>query len=159
MKVHKLILIGLTLLLMSQLIGCMAAAVAYEAVAVGRLAKGVIGGIDGAKVDAAVSPGVTKEQLNRIKRVTFAFEEEDPVKVAFSNNLSAVMSDTLIMEMLKLGFECIGTQKIKKALEAQGTTGIQKVNLENTLKAAPDLGIQAIISVNVITASVIESLI
>jgi hypothetical protein len=153
MKAQKIIYLSLIILLVSQFIGCIAAAAAYQAAALGHIAKGVVDGIEGAKVDAAVSPGVTKEQLNQVKRVAFVFEGDNPVEMAVSGELSDVMADTLIMEMLKLGFECIDNQKIKNTLEAEGEQINGKVNLENALKAGKNLGIQAIITGNIKTSS------
>ena len=154
MKIKKIIYLSLTILLVSQFIGCIAAAAgAYQAAALGSLAKGVVDGADGVKVDAAVSPGVTKEQLNQVKRVAFAFEEDNPVEMAVSGELTDVMADTLIMEMLKLGFECIDNQKIKNTLEEEGIQINGKVKLENALKAGKALGIQAIITGNFKTSS------
>ena len=153
MKIQKIIYLSLALLLVSQFIGCIAAAAAYEAATLGHVAKGFVDGIEGAKVDAAVSPGVTKEQLKQVKRVAFAFEDENPVEMAVSGELTDVMTDTLIMEMLKLGFECIDSQKIKSTLEDEGTQINGKVSPENALKAGKTLGIQAIITVNIKTSS------
>ena len=149
MKAQKIIYFSLTILLVSQFIGCVAAAAAY-------VAKDVVDSLEGVKVDAAVSPGVTKEQLNQIKRVAFAFEEDNPVKMAFHGELTDVMTDTLIMEMLKQGFECIDNQKIKKTLEEEGVQINGKVNLENALKAGKSLGIQAIITGNIKTSSAVR---
>jgi hypothetical protein len=154
MKVKKIIYLSLIILLVSQLIGCIAAAAgAYQAATLGGLAKGVVDGVDGAKVDAAVSPGISKEKLNQIKRIAFAFEEENTVEMAISGELIDVMVDTLIMEMLKLGYECIDNQKIKNTLEEQGIKINGKVNLENAIKAGKTLGIQAIITGNFKTSS------
>jgi hypothetical protein len=157
MKAQKIIYLSLIILLVSQFIGCMAAAVAYEAAALGHVAKGVVDGIEGAKVDAAVSPGITKEQLSQVKRVAFVFEEDNPVEMAVSGELSDVMADTLIMEMLKLGFECIDSHKIKNTLEAEGVQINGKVNLGNALKAGKSLGIQAIITGNIKTSSAVSA--
>lgn len=153
MKVQKIIYLSLIILVVSQFIGCIAAAAAYQAAALGSMAKGIVDGVEGAKVDAAVSPGVTKEQLNLVKRVAFAFEEENPAEVAVSGDLSDVMADTLVMEMLKLGFECIDHQKIKKTLEEQGIQINGKVNLDNALKAGKILDIQAVITGNIKTST------
>jgi len=146
MKVQKIIYLSLTILIVSQFIGCVAAAAAY-------VAKDVFDGIEDTKVDAAVSPGVTKEQLNQVKRVAFAFEDENPAEMAVSGELTDVMADTLTMEMLKLGFECIDSQKIKNTLEEEGVQINGKVSLENALKAGKTLGIQAIITGNIKTSS------
>lgn len=146
MKVQKIIYLSLTILLVSQLIGCVAAAAAY-------VAKGVVDGIEDVKVDAAVSPGVTKEQLSKVKRVAFAFEKDNTVETQVYGELTDVMADTLTMEMLKLGFECIDNQKIKKKLEEEGIKFNGKVDLENALKVAKNLGIQAIITGNIKASS------
>ena len=153
MKARKIIYMSLAILLVSQFMGCVAAAVAYEAAALGHIAKSTVDGIDGAKVDAAISPGVTKEQLNLVKRVAFAFDEDNPVERAASGELTDVMVDTLTMEMLKLGFECVDNQKIKKALEEQGIQTNGKINLDNALRAGKALDIQAIITGNIKTSS------
>lgn len=157
MQIRKVIYFSLLILFVVQFMGCMAAAVAYQAASLGHLALGVVDNIDGAKVDAAVSQGVTKDQLSRIKRVAFAFDNDNPVEMAVSGDLTDVMTDTLVMEMLKLGFECIDNQKIKNTLEEQGVPINGKVNLENALKAGKPLGIQAVISGNIKTSAAVST--
>jgi hypothetical protein len=85
--------------------------------------------------------------------VSFAFEKDNTVETQVYGELTDVMADTLTMEMLKLGFECIDKQKIKKTLEEEGVQTNGKVNLENALKARKILGIQAIITGNIKASS------
>lgn len=147
MKIKNLFCLVLIPLILSQLLGCLAA---YEAVALGGLAKGAIDGIDKANIDAAVSPGVTKERLNQITRVSFVFgEDKQAADMMLTGGLTEILSDNLTIEMMKLGYVCVDSQKLKKALEDQGIQITSPIDLDNAIKAGKSIGVQAIITGNV----------
>lgn len=123
--------------------GCIAAYV-------GGLAVDAIGGIENTKVNAAVSPGVTKAQLSDIKRIVFLFSEDKPAtEILGGGGLTDILSDNIAIEMMKIGFECIETEQLKAVLEEQGTSITGPLDIENALKAAKKLGVQAIITGNI----------
>jgi hypothetical protein len=151
MKVRILVYSLLILFSSIQFMGCItAAATAYEAIALGSLAKGVLESREKANIDAAVSPGVTKEQLNQIKRVAFVLEDTGQKDhFMLTGGLTEIMSDGLTIEMLKYGYECVETLKLRKTLQDQGNKLTGPLDLNQALKAASLLNIQAIITGNV----------
>lgn len=129
-------------MILVQFYGCIAAA--YPAALIG---EGVIGAMDKVKVDAAVTPGVTKEQLSQIKRILFYFEEETATEKMFlSKGQTGVFVDNLTIEMMKLGYECIARQKLKKSLDNPDNQNTGTADIEDTIKAAKAIGVQAIIT-------------
>ena len=150
MKIKNLFYMVLICLLTAQFVGCIAAAAAYQAAALGGLAKSTIDSIEKADIDAAVSPGVTTEQLSQIKRVAFIFSKDNQTEsLMLSKGLTGIMSDNLTIEMMKLGVECVESQKLKKALEDQGIQITGPIDLDNAIKAGKSIGVQAIITGNV----------
>lgn len=131
--------------LLAFLNGCMAAAFLPEAIMLGASA---VGAIEDASINAAVSPGITKEQLSQIKRVAFVFgEEKSAPGVPFApGGLTDVMADNLTIEMMKLGFECIERQRLRKVLEEQGLQMSGAVDADNAIKAGKIIGVQAVIT-------------
>lgn len=149
MKMKNVLKLSLLLLVAAQLWGCL---VAYEAAVLGNLAANAIGRMENAKIDAAVSPGVTKEQLNQINKVAFLFENMSPGDVFGSGGLTDIMSDNLTLEMMKLGYECIEKQKIKSSLEVNGNQITEPIDLQKALEAGKIIGIHAIITGNIKTS-------
>lgn len=86
--------------------------------------------------------------MNQIKRVAFVFSAEAPTPgVPFApGGLTDIMADNLSIEMMKLGFECIERQRLKKVLEEQGLQMSGAVDADNAVKAGKIIGIQAIIT-------------
>ena len=155
MKIKHLFYLFFTSLIVFQFSGCVAAAAAYQAVALGSLAKGTIDSIEKANIDAAVSPGVTKEQLYKIKRLAFIFSENNQQgQMNFSDGLmDDIMFDNITLEMLKMGYELVGVQKLKKALQDQGDQDIGTIDIGNAIKAGKIIGLQAIITGSINTSS------
>lgn len=133
------------LFLLAFLSGCMAAAFLPEVIQIGASA---IGAMEDASVNAAVSPGITKEQLGQIKKVAFVFAEDKQMAgVPFApGGLTDVMADNLTIEMMKLGYECIERQQLRKVLEEQGLQMSGAVDADNAIKAGKIVGVQAIIT-------------
>ncbi len=157
MKIKNVIYLILISLLVSQFIGCIAAA-AYEAAVLGGLAKGAIDSAEKSSIDAAVSPGVTKDRLNQIKRVAFIFSEDNQKEnVMVTGGLTDIMSDNLTIEMMRFGYECIERQKLRKALEDQGVQITGEIDLNNALKAGKFINVHAIITGTVRASSSIKS--
>lgn len=126
-------------------IGCMAATYIPQAVMVGASA---ISAIEDASINAAVTPGITKEELNKIKRVAFFFSEGPmtPGAPFMPGSLTDIMADNLTIEMMKLGFECVERQKLKKVLEEQGLQMSSAVDADKAIEAGKIVGVQAIIT-------------
>jgi len=146
MKLKNVLKLSLLLLVIAQFWGCL---VAYEAAMLGSLAADALGRVEKAKIDAAVSPGVTKEQLNQINKVAFIFENTTPGDLLGSGGLTDIMLDNLTLEMMKLGYECIEKQKIKSSLEANGMQLTEPIDLQKSLEAGKIIGIHAIITGNI----------
>jgi curli biogenesis system outer membrane secretion channel CsgG len=144
MKAENLFSCILGIFLLALLSGCMAAPFIPQAVMMGASA---VSAIEDASINAAVSPGITKEQLGQIKRVAFVFSEDKPtVDVPFApGGLKDIMADNLTIEMMKLGFECIERQKLRKVLEEQGLQMSGFVE-DDAIKAGKIIGVQAIIT-------------
>jgi len=132
-------------LLLAFLNGCMAAAFLPEALMLGASA---VGAIEDSSINAAVSPGITKEQLGQIKRVAFLFSEDKPTAgVPFApGGLTDIMADNLTIEMMKLGYECIERHRLRKVLEEQGLQMSGAVDTDNAIKAGKIIGVQAVIT-------------
>jgi len=141
-KIFYLGVIGICLVFLN---GCAAVGFIPEAVMMGASA---VSAIEDASINAAVSPGITKEQLSQIKRVAFVFSEDKPTAgVPFApGGLTDVMADNLTIEMMKLGFECIERQRLRKVLEEQGLQMSGAVDTDNAIKAGRIIGVQAIIT-------------
>lgn len=125
--------------------GCMAAAFIPQVVQMGASAAGAI---EDASINAAVSPGITKEQLSQIKKVAFVFSEGMPTAGMpfMPGGLTEIMADNLTIEMMKLGYECIERQRLRKVLEEQGLQMSGAIDTDNAIKAGKIIGVQAIIT-------------
>lgn len=151
MNIKKIVYLILLSLLLVPLYGCL---VAYEAAMLGSLAGDAIGGMEKKSVNAAVSPGVTKEQLGQIKRVSLIFgEDNSTIESLNSGGLTDIMADNMVIEMMKLGYECVEKEKLKKSLEDQGIKINGMLDLENAIRAGKNLGVHAIITGNVASSS------
>lgn len=144
MKLKNLFCYVLCSLILVMLSGCLAAVAAYEAVSLAA----AVGPLEKVSVDAAVSPGVTKEKLAQIRRVTFIFGEGEskPNEVYLSGGLTNILVDNLTIEMMKLGYECVDNHKLKNFLKNQGSQSTGTLTLDDAIKAAKNLGIQAVIT-------------
>lgn len=155
MNIKKIVYLILLSVLLVPLNGCL---VAYEAAMLGSLAGKAIGGMEKKSVNAAVSPGVTKEQLGQIKRVALIFgEDNSTIEPLNSGDLTDIMADNMTIEMMKLGYECVEKGKLKKCLEDQSLKINGTLNLEDAIKAGKNLGVQAIITGNVASSSSFQS--
>jgi hypothetical protein len=155
MNIKKIVYLILLSSLLVPLCGCL---VAYEAAMLGNLASDAIGGMEKKSVNAAVSPGVTKGQLEQIKRVAFIFGDNNPTAEALnSGGLTDIMADNMAIEMMKLGYECVEKEKLKKSLEDQGLKINGALDLENAIKAGKNLGVHAIITGNVTSSASYKS--
>ncbi len=125
--------------------GCIEAAM-YLPEAI-RAGASVMGSMEDASVNVAVSPGTTRERLNQIKKVAFVFSDTPTPGMPFMpGGLTDIMADNLSLEMMKLGFESIERQRLKKVLEEQGLQMSGAVDADNAVKAGKIIGVQAIIT-------------
>lgn len=142
---RKIIYCALSAAILFQFGGCVSAAY----IGMGALIDG-----KNASANSAVTPGVTGEQLKQIQKVTFVFGEKSSAGVNTLYNmgdLSSILEDNLTIEMMKLGYDCVSSQKIKKCLEEQGVQIAGVPTLEDSLKAGKTLGIHALIEGSLIT--------
>jgi hypothetical protein len=138
MKAKRLLCLFLIISILFLLNGCVAAYV-------GGVTADALRGLEKTKINAAVSPGVTKEQLQKIKRVAILFDEATGTGV-LDSGLSDILADNIAIELLKLGYECIGKEQLIKNLESQGLKIAGAINLENVIKAGKLMGVHAIIA-------------
>jgi len=145
MKKGKEVVMAMALVVMAVMLsGCMAAGFLPELVQAGA---SVMGSMEDASVNAAVSPGTTREQLNQIKKVSFVFSDTPTPGVPFMpGGLTDIMADNLTIEMMKLGYTCIERQQLRKVLAEQGLQMTGAVDADNAVRAGRIIGVQAIIT-------------
>lgn len=131
---RKIILSGFLLLISITLMGCMEAMMIY-------------GSIEQTDVNAAVSPGVTKEELSRLKHLAVIFGSE--AQVAYGGDITAVVGDNVTLELMKLGFKVSDRQTLKTVLDEQHLQMSGLADVQTAAKIGKILGADAIVTGNV----------
>lgn len=127
--------------------GCMAAypllAVAPSALQIGASAYAAI---EKADINAAVSPGVTKEELNQIKHIALVFGGESPTATSAGGDITTIVGDNLSIELMKLGFEVSDRRRLQSVLEEQGLQMSGLAEPKVAIKIGKMIGAQAIVT-------------
>jgi len=124
--------------------GCLAAplltALAPEAIYTGG---SIAGSIESADIDAAVSPGVVKEDFEKIKRIAILFDK--PQTHAAYGDLTNVVADSIIIELMKLGFDVVERHRLSTIAKEQQLqqTGLLR---ENLIKVGEVLGVNPVVT-------------
>jgi len=131
-------------------IGCPGAisliSLAPEALRIGTLAYNAV---EKADISAAVSPGITKEELNQIKHVALVFGGERPAVGVGGGDLSLMVGDSVGIELMKLGFQVSDRQKLKAVLDEQHLQMSGLADVRTAAKIGKIIGADAIITGNV----------
>lgn len=133
--------------------GCIQA-VAY-APSLLRAGAGAIAGMENVDVKAAVSPGVTPADLQKVKRIAVVLEEDanqQRVYLMASGSLSKIMSDNIALELMNMGYQVIERNSLDKVLNEQGLQISGALDSATMAKVGKVLGIDAVVLGN-ITAS------
>jgi len=112
-------------------------------VTVAQLGATAYQSIEKADIDAAVTSGVTKKELNKIQNVAiFLGQENTEPPFGRIGDLGAVVGDNLCVELTKLGFKVYEGSKLRKLTKA----GYSAKKIAN---AGKKLGAQAIVTGNI----------
>lgn len=132
--------LGLLFLCLFLVTGCPAVAFIPEAIMLGA---SVAGSTESADIDAAVSPGVVKEDFGKIKRIAILFDK--PQTHAAYGDLTNVVADSITIELMKLGFDVVERQQLSAVVKAQQ---LQQTGLlgENLIKMGEVLGVNAVVT-------------
>lgn len=122
-----------------------------------RMGTSVYNAVEQADVNAVVSPDTTEEELRKIKRITFIFGDRSAVPIAATGDLTGFVADNLEIDMMKLGFEVVGEHRLAKALEEEGSPVPERLDVNDAIRVAKILGIQAIIKGSVQSSHSISS--
>lgn len=151
--IAKIFFLWLTLL---SLTGCIEA-IAYLPTLI-QAGVGAVAGMENVDLNSAMSPGVSKDDLNRIKRISVVLgasqsqgRTQTPV-FQMGDDLTMVVADNISLELMKLGFEVIERSSLDRVL---GEQNLQMSGLTDPVTAAKVgkiLGVDAIVLGNV-TAS------
>lgn len=112
-------------------------------VTVAQLGATAYQSIEKADIDAAVTSGVTKKELNKIQNVAiFLGQENTEPPFGRIGDLGAVVGDNLCVELTKLGFKVYEGSKLRKLTKAGYST-------KKIANAGKKLGAQAIVTGNI----------
>lgn len=134
------------------LTGCLQA-VAYIPSLI-QAGAGAVAGMENVDVKAAVSPGVTQAELQKVKRIAVVLED-DSTKQPYamtSGSLTKIMSDNIALELMNLGYQVIERNSLDKVLSEQGLQMSGAIDTATMAKVGKVLGIDAVVLGN-ITAS------
>lgn len=103
----------------------------------------IAGSIESADIDAAVSPGVVKEDFEKIKRIAILFDK--PQTHAAYRDLTNVVADSIIIELMKLGFDVVERHRLSTIAKEQQLqqTGLLR---ENLIKVGEVLGVNPVVT-------------
>jgi curli biogenesis system outer membrane secretion channel CsgG len=152
------VLLAITPLILT---GCYAA-VAY---APSLLQSGIsaIAGMENVDLNFSMSPGITKEDLKKIKRIGIVLgasqtqANSQATTIKWGDDLTNVMADNIALELMKLGFEVIERGSLDKVLSEQK---LQMSGLTDPATAAnvgKILGVDAVVLGNVTTSQKMQT--
>lgn len=104
--------------------------------------------LENVDVKAAVSPGVTPDELLRVRRVAVVLGEGQNQAVG---DLIDIMSDNVALELMNLGFQVIERQSIGKVLSEQKLQMSGLVDASTAVKIGKMIGVDAVVLGNVTT--------
>lgn len=128
------------------LTGCLGA-VAYVPALV-QAGAGAVRGMESVDVKAAVSPGVTQADLQKVKRIAVVLEEEanqQRVYLTASGNLSKIMSDNIALELMNLGYQVIERSSLDKVFNEQGLQMTGAIDPSTLAKVGKILSVDAVV--------------
>ncbi len=134
------------------LVGCLAYAPTLL-----QMGAGAIGGMENVDINSAMSPGITKEDLNKIKRMGVVLGTSQAGGFKLGDDLTMIMADNIALELMKLGFEVIERGSLDKVLSEQK---LQMSGLTDPATAANVgklLGVDAIVLGNVSTSQKMQT--
>lgn len=101
--------------------------------------------VEEADINAVIVSDVTKEKLNRIKRVVIFLGQENKTRpYGRIGNLGAVVGDNLRIELMKLGFQVCDWSEVEKCVGREDTQ--RACSIDTMVEAGKILGVQAIIT-------------
>src|SRR5712691_9919703 len=119
-----------------------------------------VSGLDNVNVRAAVSPGVTADDLRLVKRVSVVIGTGTSAQtISFfgvGGDLTNVMADNIALELLNLGFLVIERASLDKVLQEQGIQLSDIADPTTAAKVGRILGVDAIVLGSVATSQKME---
>ena len=94
--------------------------------------------IEQTDVKVAIAPGITGEDLRRIKRIALVFQVPGPM----GESLSAVMADNVTLELLTLGYQVVDRERVTKITERRGSGAMDP---ETAAKVGRTVGLDAVV--------------
>lgn len=122
-----------------------------------------IAGMENVDLNSAMSPGVSKDDLSKIKRIGVvlgASQSQTGTQMPvfkMGDDLTMVMSDNIALELMKLGFEVIERSSLDNVLSEQKLQMSGLADPTAAAKIGKILGIDAVVLGNVTTSQKVQT--
>ena len=147
MEINRRPQIGLILLFIAFVLSGCAGAIGLIPSAV-QLGAQAAASIEDTDVDSAVSPGITKEDFEKIKKIAVIFDkpqQQQMMNPYQSGDLTSAIADSFTLELMKLGFDVIERQQLTTIIKEQELQ-LSGLTREKLLEVGQVFGVNAVVT-------------
>jgi len=110
-----------------------------------QLGASAAASIEDTDINSAVSPGFTKEDFEKIKRIAVIFNQPEQQMTLQGSNLANSIADSFTVELMNLGFDVIERQQLTSIMNEQQLQ-LSGLTSDKLLEVGKVFGVNAVVT-------------